>query len=74
MIGAEEIEKKNFEALIQEKTNLKGLLAQQKGVGPAFSRKAFPRKKICRGDHEEKINSFSTFPPPPGLIIFPMGI
>ncbi len=48
--GPEEIEKKKiFEALLQEKKIYKGLL----------------REKICRGIREEKINSFSIFPPGP---------
>ncbi len=57
--GAEEIEKKKFEALLQEK-NLEGLPPGRK-IGKGFYRK----KKAWGGYCEEKINSFPIFPPPP---------
>ena len=54
--GPEEIEKrKSSEALLQEKKFRR-----------AFStKKAFRRGKNWRGYREEKISSFSNFPPPP---------
>ncbi len=55
--GAEEIEKKHFRGPSPGKKNLEGL-------PPGKLYKGLPQgKKIWRGYHEEKINSFSNFPP-----------
>ena len=79
--GAEEIEKKKCRRPSSREKNYKGFLQEKNKFTKAFSRKkkfekASPRtnnckkafrrkKKIWRGSREDKINSFSNFPPAP---------